>query len=332
MSTLLRARPVLHRRQLMLGAASLGAALATGIGRARAADTGITLQASWVNDAEFLGYFVAIDKGFYKSAGVGVTFLSGGPDVIPESSLLSGKANIALTTPDTTIEAIVKQGAGLKIIGTQFQKSPLAIISLASKPINTPQDLIGKTLAVPPVNEIMIKAFLKINKIDPSAVRIVPYAFDPTPLIKGEIDGTVDFATDVPYTVELSGKKAVSMLLYDYGVTLYNDTLVATDEVIKNNRQGVVNFLAASRLGWQENFKDTAVYPNAYKDTWFKGTGRATSNDLFSNNTEKPLIESPQGIFSMTEEGIQKNIDYLKLAGIPATREMFDTTLLAEVK
>ena len=63
-----------------LGAASLGAA-----GAARAADP-VTLQLKWVADAQFAGYYVAKDKGFYKDAGLDVTIKPGGPTSIPSRS------------------------------------------------------------------------------------------------------------------------------------------------------------------------------------------------------------------------------------------------------
>ena len=325
---------ILTRRHALAGIAALGTVplLPPLLSRtARAATSGITMQASWVNDAEFLGFFVAMDKGYYKDAGIDVTYLSGGPDVIPESALLSGKANLALTTPDTTIEAITKQGAKFRIVGAQYQKSPIGIISLESKPVNKPADLVGKTLAVPPVNMAMIRAFLKINGIDQHALRIVPYEFDPTPLIKGDIDASVDFVTDVPYTIGLQGRKAVSLLLYDYGVTLYNDTVVVTEDLLKTNRAAVVKWLSASRKGWLDNFKDPAAYPKAFKDSYFKGTGRATENDIFTNTADKPLIDTSVGIFTMTDAGIAQNLEYLDRVGIKATKAMFDTSLVAEM-
>lgn len=318
---------------LLAVGATLGATSLSSVRNANAAaNATVTTQASWVNDAEFLGYFVAVQNGYYTDEGVEMKYLSGGPDVIPESALLAGKAPLALTTPDTTIQAITKQGAKLKIIGTQFQKSPLGVVSLAAKPILKPSDLVGKTMAVPPVATAIIRAFMRINGLAKNDVRIVPYEYDPTPLIKGEIDASVDFVTDVPYTIELQGKKAVSFLLYDHGITLYNDTVVVTEDFLAANRPLLIKWLRASRKGWQENLKNPALYPKQFKDTWFKGTGRATDNDVFTNTADKPLIESLHGIFAMTEDGIAQNIDYLQgKAGIAATRAMFDTTLLAEI-
>jgi len=320
-------------RRAFLGTAAAGIATAAtpGFLRRASAATPLKFQASWINDAEFTGYFVAIDEGMYAAEGLDLTYMSGGPDVIPESTLISGTADLTLTTPDTTVKAIVDQGAPFKIIGTQYQKNPIGIVSLAKAPIKSPAELVGKTLAVPPVNVISVEAMLKLNNIDKSQVNIVPYAYDPTPLIKGEIDASLDFTTNVPFTIEQAGEKATSFLLYDFGFTIYNDTVVVTEETLKTKRAALVSWLKASRKGWETNLVDPAVWPPKFADTWFKGTGRTIENEIYFNTAQKPLIESPNGIFSMDEEGIQKNIDALGQIGIKATREMFDTTLLAEI-
>ncbi|AJY45478.1 ABC transporter substrate-binding protein [Martelella endophytica] len=299
--------------------------------RYASAATPFTFQASWINDAEFTGYFVAAEKGWYGDEDLDLTYLSGGPDVIPESTLIAGKADLTLTTPDTTIKAIAEQGAPFKIIGAQYQKNPLGVVSLAKNPINEPKDLIGKTLAVPPVNVISVEAMLKISGVDRDKVNIVPYAYDPTPLIKGEIDASVDFTTNVPYTIQQAGEEAVSFLLYDYGYTIFNDTVVVTEDTLKEKRKDIVAFLKASRKGWDENLKDPAVYPPAFADTFFKGTGRSIENEVYFNTAQKPLIENTAGIFAMSEESIAANIEALAAVGITAKPEYFDTSVLEEL-
>ena len=298
---------------------------------ARAASP-LIMQASWINDAEFTGYFAAIDNGYYTDEGLDFTYLSGGPDVIPESSIIAGKADVTLTTPDTTIKAIVEQGAKFKIIGAQYQKNPHGIISLASNPIREPKDLIGKTLAVPPVNVISVEVMLRINNVDRAQVNIVPYAYDPTPLLKGEIDASLDFTTNVPFTLKQKGAEVTSFLLYDFGYTIFNDTIVVTEETLSAKRKELVSWLRASRKGWVEGLKDPTVYPPKFADTWFKGTGRSIENEVYFNTAQKPLVESPNGILSMSEDGIAKTIDALSQVGIKAKRDMFDTTLLEEVR
>jgi ABC-type nitrate/sulfonate/bicarbonate transport system substrate-binding protein len=324
---------MITRRRLCqaLTAASLTSLSVARQARAAVPSNALSMQAAWVNDAEFIGYFVGLQNGYFKAQNLDLHYLSGGPDVIPESALLAGKAPLALTTPDTTVKAIAVQGAKFKIIGTQFQKTPIGVVSLDSRPVPNVKALEGKVLAVPPVNMNQVVGMLRLNGIAKSAVRIVPYQFDPTPLIKGEIDATVDFVTDVPYTIGLAGKKAVYFLMYDYGVTVYNDTVVVTEEFLAANRPLLVRWLRASRQGWVENFKDPAKYPKAFKSSWFSGTGRATDNDIYTNTANKPLIDTPHGIFAMTEEGIAANIRYLRSIGIMAERSMFDTTLLESV-
>ena len=98
--------------------------------RRAAAANPFTMQAAWVNDAEFSGYFLAIDKGFYTDEGLDLTYLSGGPDVIPESTIIAGRADMALTLPDTTIRAISEQGAKFKIIAKLWRFRP----SIPSQP------------------------------------------------------------------------------------------------------------------------------------------------------------------------------------------------------
>jgi len=316
------------RRHFLRAAAALGLSMPL-LGRAQGLRP-LTLQASWINDAEFTGYFVAIDNGYYKAEGLDLKYLSGGPDVIPEGSVLSDKADVALSAVETVISGITKQKAPLVIIGAQYQKNPVGIVSLASKPIRSPADLVGKTLAVPPVNRLTVDAMLKLNGIDKSKVRIVPYAYDPTPLLKGEIDASLDFTTNVPYTIKSKGQDAASFLLADFKLPLFNDVVVVTRDTLAKRRKDLVAFLRASRKGWDENFKDTAVYPPKFKDSWYKGTGRSIENEVYFNGAQKPLMVHPQGVFTMTDAAIGACIEALNAVNVKADRSHFDTSLLAE--
>ena len=176
--------------------------------------SGLRFQSPWINDAEFLGYFISIHKGYYKEKNIDFKYMPGGPDIISDSVLLAKRAEIALTTPDVTINAIVKNNAPLKIVGAQYQKNPLGIVSLKENKINKPGDLIGKTIAVPPANQLTIKAFFKINNLDDKKIRVVPYQYDPSPLINGEVDATLDFVTNVPYSIKERGREPSSFPVY----------------------------------------------------------------------------------------------------------------------
>ena len=313
---------------LTLGVLGLAACSSTGASQTDAdGSTTVTLQSSWINDAEFMGYFVGLENGYYDEAGIDLEYLPGGPSVIPESTLLAGDADIALTSPDTTISAISQQGADLVIVGAQYQQNPLGVVSLVGSGIDSAIDLVGKTVAVPDVNRLAFEAMLAVNDIDPADVTVVPYAYDPTPLVRGEVDATLDFVTNVPYSIGEQGAEAQSFTLYDAGYRIPNDTVVVSRSYLESNRDIVKAFLEASSRGWEENFRDTAAYPTRFADSWFEGTGRTIANEEFFNEAQQPLIESGDGFYRMSDQSIQDTIDALALIDIEATPDMFDMSL-----
>jgi ABC-type nitrate/sulfonate/bicarbonate transport system substrate-binding protein len=321
---------MINRRQALALAAG---SFATHAWSAPTGLTPLTMQSSYINDPEFIGYFIAIEKGYYRSRGVDFTYRAGGPDIISESALFSRRADIALTNLDTTVSAITKQSAKFKIIGSQFQKNPLGVISLSDKPVRSPKDLVGKTLSAPPVTIAMMKAFLRVNGLPPGAVRVVPdVQSDPTALLTGLIDAAVGFVSDFPFLVRQHGKTPVAFLLGDYGMPQFIDLVVVTEDVLKAKRAALVQWLGASRQGWNDNFRDPSYYPKAMNATWLKPSGRSVAYNTFSNMAYADLMLTKNGVYSMSEDAIARNIEAVGRLGIKATRAMFDTTLLQDVR
>ena len=54
----------------------------------------VTLQLKWVTQAQFAGYYVALDKGFYEAEGLNVTIKPGGPDIAPPQVMAGGGADV----------------------------------------------------------------------------------------------------------------------------------------------------------------------------------------------------------------------------------------------
>jgi hypothetical protein len=216
-----------RRGAMAAGAAALALGAAPRLARAA---TPMTMQAAWINDAEFMGYMIGLDEGYYAAEGLDLEYLSGGPDVIPESSIVSGRADLALTTPDTTIKAIVDQGAPFRIIGAQYQKNPIGVVSLEENGILEPKDLIGRTLAAPPVNTISVAGDAEDERHRPRRRADRALRLRPDAAAAGRDRRLLDFTTNVPYTIEQAGGKPTSFLLYDHGFTIYNDTVVVTEE------------------------------------------------------------------------------------------------------
>jgi ABC-type nitrate/sulfonate/bicarbonate transport system substrate-binding protein len=314
-----------------LGAATVTGITGASVPRALAADK-LNFQSIWLNDPEFIGYMIAIDNGYYAAEGLSVNYMPGGPDVIPEGSLLSGKADISLTHLTGVVKAVTEKGAPLKVIATQYQKSPVGVISLEDSKIRQPKDLIGKMVACPPLSIATFQAMLKLAGVPRDKVRTVPYTFSPVPLAKGDVDAVVDFVLELPFLAEQkSGKKTSYFLLWDAGMPLFIDLVTVTADTLKNKRGQLVKFLRASRKGWAENNADPSKYPARFAGSWFKGNGSSLEAENFHNKAQIPFMASPKGLLSLDGAGIDASLAALEHVGLKGSRDIFDLTLLAEV-
>src|SRR5207302_7568808 len=120
--------------------ATIGLSLAT----AQAADP-VTIQLKWVAQAQFAGYFVAKEKGFYKDAGLDVTIKAGGPDVAPPQVIAGGGADVVVDWMPSAL-ASREKGVPLVNISQTFKRSGLELTCRADTCIKTPIDLKDKPI------------------------------------------------------------------------------------------------------------------------------------------------------------------------------------------
>src|SRR5919206_2177285 len=107
----------------------------------------LALQLKWLPQAQFAGYYVAKDKGFYKDLGLDVTIKPGGPDVDPGQVIASGGADVVVDWMPSAL-AIRERGVPLVNIAQVFQRSGMALVCRKDAGIATPQDVKGHALAV----------------------------------------------------------------------------------------------------------------------------------------------------------------------------------------
>ena len=125
-----------------------GAAVALGLmnGAALAADA-VTLQLKWVTQAQFAGYYVALDKGYYADEDLEVTILPGGPDIAPVQVLMGGGADVMVDWMPSALAAR-EQGAPVVNIAQPFKSSGMMLTCLKESGVASPEDFPGKTLGV----------------------------------------------------------------------------------------------------------------------------------------------------------------------------------------
>ena len=127
-------------KKLLTTAAALVIATA-----AQAADD-VKLQLQWVTQAQFAGYYVALDKGYYSDEGLNVTILPGGPDIAPPQVLAGGGADVMLNWMPSALAAREK-GLPVVNIAQPFKSSGLMLTCWKDTGIKSPADFKGKRSA-----------------------------------------------------------------------------------------------------------------------------------------------------------------------------------------
>ena len=304
---------------------------------ARANDLGkIAYQLGWIKDFQFSGEYVADTNKYYQDAGIDVDIVAGGPNLTVEPVLVSGKALIGQSSPDITAAANAK-GAGLRVIGACYQKSPFCMISLSKTPMKTPQDMIGKKIGMQAENAVIWQAFLKINKIDPASLKTVPVQFDFAPLVSGEVDGFFGLTNDDVIHLQHEGHDVAYFLFADYGYKLMVNTYTVRADSLtdKVKRAQLVAFMHGDIRGWQAVIADPELGAKLTVDVYGKGNGLDPASELASLKASIPLMlddtTKAHGLFWMSDEGIREAIETMATAGVKATPDMFTNEILAEV-
>jgi NitT/TauT family transport system substrate-binding protein len=270
--------------------------------------TPVKLQLQWVTQAQFAGYFAAVEKGFYKDAGLDVDILEGGVDIVPQTVLAQGQADYAIAWVPKALQSR-EQGAGITDVGQVFQRSGTLQVSFKDKNITTAANLKGKKVGNWGFgNEFELFAGMGKGGLDPSKdVTLVQQQFDMQALLKGDIDAAqamkyneyaqVLEATN-PDTGELYTPEDFNAIDWNSeGTAMLQDAIWANTEKLEGDKayqDTTVKFLKASFQGWMfcrdnpEECRDIVVA---------KGSKLGASHQLWQMNEINKLIwPSPNGI------------------------------------
>jgi NitT/TauT family transport system substrate-binding protein len=218
----------------------------------------VTLQLKWVTQAQFAGYYVAQDKGFYKDAGLDVTLKAGGPDIAPEQVIAGGGADVIVTWLPAALAAREK-GAALVNIAQPFKKSGLMLTCRKETGIASPADFKGKTLGVWYYgNEYPFLAWMsKLGlKTDGSDVTVLKQGFNVDPLLQKQADCISTMTYNEYWQVIEAGVKPEDLVVFKYedqGVATLEDGLYVMEDKLQDPKfvETMAKFVKASMQGWE---------------------------------------------------------------------------------
>ena len=227
--------------------------------QAWAADT-VTLQLKWVTQAQFAGYYVANDKGFYEEENLTVEIKPGGPDIAPAQVLAGGGADVVLDWMPSAL-ATREKGLALVNIAQPFKSSGMMLTCRRDSGIKTPEDFRGKTLGVwffgneYPFLSWMSKLGIKTDG-SADGVTVLKQGFNVDPILQKQADCVSTMTYNEYWQIIDAGLTPDDLVVFKYedqGVATLEDGIYVLEDNLKDAAfvDKMVRFVRASMKGWK---------------------------------------------------------------------------------
>ena len=263
--------------KLLAGAAMLAASF--GASAPALALDELTLQLKWVTQAQFAGYYVALEQGLYEAENLDVTINPGGPDIAPPQVIAGGGADVIVEWMPAALAAR-ERGVPLVNIAQPFSRSGMMLTCRADSGIATPEDFPGKTLGVwffgneYPFLSWMSQLGIPTEGGD-DGVTVVSQGFNVDPIIQGQADCVSTMNYNEYWQVIDAGFSPDDLVVFNYtdqGVATLEDGLYVLEESLEDPEMvdKLTRFVRASMAGWawaQENPEAAAMIVLEYDET-----------------------------------------------------------------
>lgn len=221
----------------------------------------VTLQLKWVTQAQFAGYYVAKDKGFYEEEGLDVTILPGGPDIAPTQVIAGGGADVTVEWMPAALAAREK-GLPLVNIAQPFKSSGMMLTCWKDAGISSPEDLKNRTLGVWffgnefPFMSWMSQLGISTDGKGDNGVEVLKQGFNVDPLLQRQADCISTMTYNEYWQVidaGVSPEELVTFKYEDQGVATLEDGLYVLEENLSDAAftDKMQRFVRASMKGWK---------------------------------------------------------------------------------
>ena len=279
--------------------------LTTGLAFAAHAADKVTIQLKWVTQAQFGGYYVAQDKGYYSAADLDVTIKPGGPDIATPQVIAGGGADVIVDWMPSAL-ASREKGVPLVNIAQIFKKSGMMLTCRKDSGIKSPSDFRGKTLGVWFYgNEYPFLSWMSQlgipTKGGSNGVTVLKQGFNVDPILQKQAECVSTMTYNEYWQVVDAGLSPSELVVYKYedqGVATLEDGLYVLEKNLRNKGfvDKMARFLRASIKGW----KYAADHPDEAADIVLENddTGAQTEKHQrrMMREINKLVGNQPQGI------------------------------------
>ena len=256
----LAVRPSFTALKLM----AAGAALVMVMPLAQAQETPVKFQLDWRFEGPAALFLVPAAKGYFKSEKLNVTVDAGNGSGGAVTRVASGSYDMGFADLAALMEFHANNPtAPNKPVAVMmvYNNTPAAVLALKKSGIKTPADLNGKKLGAP-VFDAGRKAFpifAKANGISGVAWTSMDPPLRETMLARGDVDAITGFSFTSLLNLEARGVKAEDVVVLPYpafGVKLYGNAIIVSEEFLKKNPDAVKAFLRAFTKGMKDVIAD----------------------------------------------------------------------------
>jgi PAS domain S-box-containing protein len=230
-----------------------------------------TVQLKWLHHFQFAGYYAALEKGFYKEAGLDVSILEGSPATEVENEVTSGRADFGVGTSALLLKRA--QGDDLVVLGQVFQHSPAVFLTPRKTGIRSIADLSGRRVMYSNQHGDIL-ALLKKNGIGESNITTVPHKGDPRDLVSGKADVMMAYSFNEPFILEQVREPYLIFSPLTYGIDFYGDNFFTTRTMVETRPDFVRGFREATLRGWRYALANKSEIADLILSRYSKGKSR----------------------------------------------------------
>ncbi len=284
----------------------------------------VSLLPQWSPQAQFAGYMVALEKGFYREVGVDLILMKGGPERPMFEFLQKGQCTFATAWLSTGIQQR-SRGARVVNLAQIVQRSALMLLARKSSGIKALGDLQGRKVGLWESDfRIQPLAFFKQNKIK---VEIIPLYGTSNLFLKSGVDVMSAMWYNEYHQILLSGinEDELSRFFFnDFGLNFPEDGIYCLEETIRKNPDLCARVVKASLKGWLYAFdhdQEALDIVMKYADAAHTGTNRAHQRWMLSCMRDLIIPDGNRALL-----GKLKSKDYSAVAKVLHDLEMIKAT------